>query len=127
MLRPRDDDDQRLLQSDLEITPKPRELAWGRDRFGNHVAIAHFALRFVSTVHLEYAPNGFHEGDIEDYARNLSFQLYRGGLVAFRRRFGRVDYEGRHWAPAKEVRPTEQSSRLLRRLPRTRLVPASPK
>ena len=65
MLRPRDDDDQRLLQSDLEITPKPRELAWGRDGFGNHVAIAHFAdrsdeLRFVSTVHLEYAPNGFH-------------------------------------------------------------------
>jgi transglutaminase-like putative cysteine protease len=34
MLRPRDDDDQRLLQSDLEMTPKPRELAWGRDGFG---------------------------------------------------------------------------------------------
>jgi transglutaminase-like putative cysteine protease len=78
MLRPRDDDDQRLLQSDLEITPKPRELAWGRDGFGNHVAIAHFAdrsdeLRFVSTVHLEYAPNGFHEGNIEDYARIYPF------------------------------------------------------
>ena len=78
MLRPRDDDDQRLLQSDLEITPKPRELAWGRDGFGNHVAIAHFAdrsdeLRFVSTIYLEYAPNGFHEDDIEDYARIYPF------------------------------------------------------
>jgi hypothetical protein len=78
MLRPRDDDDQRLLQSDLEITPKPRELAWGRDGFGNHVGIAHFAdrsdeLRFASTVHLEYAPNRFHEGAIEDYARIYPF------------------------------------------------------
>ena len=27
MLRPRDDDDQKVLQSQLEITPKPRELA----------------------------------------------------------------------------------------------------
>ena len=72
MLRPRDDDDQRLLQSELGITPKPRELAWERDRLGNYVAIAHFADRsdelcFVSTVRLEHAPNGFHEGDIEDY------------------------------------------------------------
>jgi transglutaminase-like putative cysteine protease len=78
MLRPRDDDDQRLLQSELAITPEPRELAWGRDRLGNHVAIAHFADRsdelcFVSTVRLEHAPNGFHEGDIEDYARVYPF------------------------------------------------------
>jgi hypothetical protein len=28
----------------------------------------------------------------------------------FRWRLGRVDFEGRHWAPVKEVRPTEQSS-----------------
>jgi transglutaminase-like putative cysteine protease len=78
MLRPRDDDDQRLLQSNLEITPKPRELAWGRDGFGNHVAIAHFAdrsdeLRFVSTICLECAPKGFYEDDIEDYARVYPF------------------------------------------------------
>jgi len=78
MLRPRDDDDQRLLQSDLEITPKPRELAWGRDKLGNHVAIAHFAdrsdeLRIVSTICLEHAPNGFHEADINDYARIYPF------------------------------------------------------
>ena len=30
MLRPRDDDGQTLLQSELEVTPKPRELAWRR-------------------------------------------------------------------------------------------------
>ena len=43
MLRPRDDDDQKVLQCQLEIRPKPRELAWGKDKLGNHVAIAHFA------------------------------------------------------------------------------------
>ena len=78
MLRPRDDDDQKVLQSQLEINPKPRELAWGRDKLGNHVAIAHFAdrsdeLRVVSTICLEHAPNGFHEADIKDYARIYPF------------------------------------------------------
>ncbi len=78
MLRPRDDDDQKVLQTELEITPKPRELAWARDRFGNHVATAQFAeraaeLRFESTIRLDHAPAGFHEGDIEDYARVYPF------------------------------------------------------
>src|ERR1700689_1511052 len=78
LLRPRDDDDQKVLQSQLEIRPKPRELAWGRDKLGNHVAIAHLPhrsdeLRFVSPICLEHAPNGFHEADIEDYARIYPF------------------------------------------------------
>jgi transglutaminase-like putative cysteine protease len=78
MLRPRDDDDQKVLQSELEIRPQPRGLAWGRDALGNHVAIAHFAdrsdeLRVVSTICLEHTPNGFHEADIEDYARIYPF------------------------------------------------------
>ncbi len=90
MLRPRDDDDQRLLQSELGITPKPRELAWERDRLGNYVAIAHFADRsdelcFVSTVRLEHAPNGFHEGDIEDYARVYPFSYTAGDWFRLRR------------------------------------------
>ena len=38
MLRPRDDDDQRVLQAELAITPEPKELVWKRDRLGNHVA-----------------------------------------------------------------------------------------
>ena len=43
MLRPRDDDDQKVLESELEITPEPSQLAWTQDIFGNHVAIARFA------------------------------------------------------------------------------------
>ncbi|HJZ15309.1 MAG TPA: transglutaminase N-terminal domain-containing protein, partial [Stellaceae bacterium] len=55
MLRPRDDDDQKVLESELEITPEPSQLAWTQDIFGNHVAIARFAgrasqLRFESTI-----------------------------------------------------------------------------
>ena len=78
MLRPRDDDDQRVLQSRLEIRPEPQKLDWARDKLGNHVAIAHFAdrseeLRVVSTICLEHAPNGFFDADIKDYARIYPF------------------------------------------------------
>src|ERR1700730_11524838 len=45
MLRPRESHDQRLLESKLEITPKPTNLRWIQDVFCNHVAIAHFAGR----------------------------------------------------------------------------------
>ena len=78
MLRPRDDGDQKVLQTQLEIRPQPRELAWERDSLGNHVAIAHFAdrseeLRFISTVCVEHTPRGFHEVDIRSYARRYPF------------------------------------------------------
>jgi transglutaminase-like putative cysteine protease len=78
MLRPRDDRDQKILESELEITPTPRELAWTRDRFGNHVATAYFAepaaeLRFDSSIRLDHAPGGFHAADIEDFARAYPF------------------------------------------------------
>src|SRR5271170_4025667 len=79
MLRPRDDNDQEVLQSELELSPKPRKLVWGRDKFGNYVAIAHFAdrsdeLRCLSTVCLEHTPSGFHESSIKDYARTYPFR-----------------------------------------------------
>ena len=78
MLRPRDDDDQKVLQAELDITPKPRQLAWTRDILGNHVAVAIFAdraaeLRFVSNVRLDHAPAGFRAADIEDFARTYPF------------------------------------------------------
>ena len=78
MLRPRDDDHQKVLHSEIEITPKPKQLAWTRDIFGNHVAIADFAeraaeLRFVSNVRLDHASAGFRASDIEDFARTYPF------------------------------------------------------
>ena len=60
MLRPRDDVDQRVLDSVLKIVPEPSQLAWETDIFGNHVAIARFKdsaaeLRFESTARLDQA------------------------------------------------------------------------
>lgn len=91
MLRPRDDDDQKVLDSELEIAPAPSQLAWTHDTFGNHVAIARFAeraseLRFKSTVRVDHAPAGFRAADIEDFARTHPFAYAaedRSGLASF--------------------------------------------
>jgi transglutaminase-like putative cysteine protease len=78
MLRPRDDDDQRVVHSEIEITPRPAQLAWTLDALGNHVAIAEFAdraaeLRFVSTNRIDHKPAGFRAADIDDFARSYPF------------------------------------------------------
>ena len=91
MLRPRDDGDQTVLESDLDITPAPSQLSWTQDRFGNHVAIAHFTdrateLRFESTIRLEHAPADFRATDIEDFARTYPFAYAedeKAGLTSF--------------------------------------------
>jgi transglutaminase-like putative cysteine protease len=78
MLRPRDDDDQKVIYSEIEITPRPREVAWTLDAFGNHVAVALFAnraaeLRFVSNIRLNHALACFRATDIKDFARSYPF------------------------------------------------------
>src|ERR1700704_2980593 len=78
MLRPRESHDQRVLESKLEITPKPTNLRWIRDVFGNHVAIARFAgraeaLRFDSTIRLDHSPADIVDMDIEYFARAYPF------------------------------------------------------
>ena len=83
MLRPRESHDQRLLESKLEITPKPTNLRWIQDAFGNHVAIARFAgraeaLRFDSTIRLDHSPADIVDMDIEDFARAYPFTYDAG-------------------------------------------------
>jgi transglutaminase-like putative cysteine protease len=85
MLRPRDSHDQRLLESKLEITPKPANLRWIQDVFGNHIAIARFAgraeaLRFDSTIRLDHSPADIVDTDIEDFARAYPFTYDAGDL-----------------------------------------------
>ena len=94
MLRPRDDEDQKVLESELEITPGPSELSWTQDVFGNHVTTAHFENRarsfaskalFVSTIRRP----SFGEADIEEFARTYPFAYgaeERTGLAASSRR-----------------------------------------
>jgi len=78
MLRPRESHDQRLLELKLEITPKPANLRWIQDVFGNRIAIARFAgqaqaLRFDSTIRLDHSPADIGDVDIEDFARAYPF------------------------------------------------------
>ena len=78
MLRPRDDEDQRVLVSAIEISPKPSEIAWMHDHFGNHVAVVRFEdraseLRFESLICVDHAPTQFHEGDIAERAKTYPF------------------------------------------------------
>ena len=78
MLHPRDDHDQTVLDSALDITPSPSEISWTRDRFGNHVATARFderarELRFESRIRLDHVPAAFRAADIKDFARLYPF------------------------------------------------------
>lgn len=78
MLLPRNDEDQKILGYQLEITPKPIRLEWSQDIFGNHVATAQFddradQLSFVSKVRLEHAPAKFRPADIQASARRYPF------------------------------------------------------
>jgi transglutaminase-like putative cysteine protease len=78
MLRPRDDGDQTVLESELDIAPEPRQISWTRDSFGNHVATARFAdqaseLRFASTIRLDHAPADFRAADIGYCGRTYPF------------------------------------------------------
>jgi transglutaminase-like putative cysteine protease len=61
LFRPRDSYDQRLLSSELLITPQPSDLHWIHDVFGNCIAIADFdtkgsELSFESSIVLDHTP-----------------------------------------------------------------------
>jgi transglutaminase-like putative cysteine protease len=78
MLRPRDSYDQKLLDSNLEITPEPVDIRWVHDAFGNCVAIARFAgraqeLRFESVIRLEQSSTNVLDFQIEEYAKRYPF------------------------------------------------------
>src|ERR1051325_3936150 len=95
MLRPRDDDDQKVLDSGTRVTPAPTELVWTQDAFGNHVAIARFThsaseLRFESRISVEHAPAGFHAAGIADYARTYPFGYAAGDRAELARFIAQV-------------------------------------
>ena len=78
MLRPRDDSDQTVLESDIDIVPEPIQLSWTQDSFGNHVATARFRdraseLHFASTIRLNHVLAHFHAADIDDFAKTYPF------------------------------------------------------
>jgi len=61
LFRPRDSYDQRLLSSELIVSPEPSDVHWIHDVFGNCVAIASFEtraseLRFETNIALDHTP-----------------------------------------------------------------------
>ena len=81
MFRPRDSYDQRLLSCDLDISPRPAELRWIHDPFGNCVSIARFRrkareLRFESSIVLDHAPEKGPDVRLEGYARAYPFPYH---------------------------------------------------
>jgi len=79
MFRPRAGHDLRLVESRLEIQPRPSELRWLHDVFDNSVAIATFTgttreLRFDSTTTLEHFEPARPEYAIEAGAERFPFQ-----------------------------------------------------
>ncbi len=78
MFRPRDSYDQRLISSEMLITPEPKRVRWFHDVFGNCVAVASFAgeareLVFDTRIVLDHTPSNAPDFMIEDYARTYPF------------------------------------------------------
>ncbi len=77
MLRPRDSHDLRLVESRLQITPRPN-VRWLHDVFGNSIAMATFhdasdSLSLRSTIVVEHYDADSLEYSIEPFARTLPF------------------------------------------------------
>ncbi|RYE00540.1 MAG: transglutaminase family protein, partial [Sphingobacteriales bacterium] len=78
MVRPRESYDQHLIDAQLKIDPKPSDLRWLQDVFGNSVAIATFdkrakQLMFDSKIRLRHEPAELQTVHIEEYARLYPF------------------------------------------------------
>jgi Bacterial transglutaminase-like N-terminal region/Transglutaminase-like superfamily len=91
MLRPRDDKDQKVILADVTISPRPQEVAWNRDQFGNHFAIARFSehsdrLSFVSNIRLDHVARQFLARNIDGYAQHYPFR-YRPEELSYLHQF----------------------------------------
>jgi transglutaminase-like putative cysteine protease len=107
MLRPREGHDQRLLDLAIDITPRPADLRWVHDVFGNSVAVARFAgrareLRFSSTVRLDHLPLRALDFKLEDHAQTYPFSYGIEEIPdlarSIERHFPDPDHEVDRWA-----------------------------
>jgi transglutaminase-like putative cysteine protease len=78
MFRPRESHDLRLIATQLDITPRPKQLRWVHDVFDNSVAVATFSgrtseLRFDSTVTLEHTEAALPDYSLEPRAATYPF------------------------------------------------------
>jgi len=78
MVRPRDSFDQRLVDFTLDVTPRPSEVKWLHDVFGNCVAHVEFDctsdhLQFECIIKVDHTPENAPDFRIEDYAKTHPF------------------------------------------------------
>ena len=124
LLRPRDSYDQRLLRSTLAISPRPSELRWIHDVFGNCVTIVAFddaadMLRIESNIALEHTPFNAPDFRIDPEARSYPF-VYNSAEMpdlsrTIERQFLDPNDEVGRWARqfVRAGRPTETGSMLM--------------
>ena len=79
MFRPRDSFDQTLLNSNLEVYPKPDYVRWIHDVFGNCVALVGFCslspeLRFETNIRLDHTPQVAMDLQINEEALTFPFE-----------------------------------------------------
>ena len=124
MLRPRDSNDQRLLDATLDIEPRPQSMRWIHDVFDNCVAIANFAgntrsLRVESNITLEHTPFEEPEVLLEDRARYYPFSYDAEEMPdlarAIERHFADPSGELDRWVRRflHQGRPTETGALLM--------------
>ncbi|MGO8738473.1 transglutaminase family protein [Rhodoblastus sp.] len=124
MLRPRDSNDQRLLNATLDIEPRPHNLRWIHDVFDNCVAIANFSgvtqsLRVENNLTLEHTPYEGPEFLLEDRARHYPFPYEADEIPdlarLIERRYPDPSRELDHWVQRflSQGRPTETGTLLM--------------
>ena len=124
LLRPRDSYDQRLLRSTLTISPRPAELRWIHDVFGNCVTIVAFddaadMLRIESNITLDHTPFNAPDFRLDPEARSYPFVYSSAEMPdlsrAIERQFLDPNDEVGHWARqfVRSGRPTETGSMLM--------------
>jgi len=82
LFRPRDSFDQRLVDCSLRVYPKPAEIRWIHDVFGNCITLVDFntsaeELEFETTIQLEHTPENAPDFRIEEYAKEHPFAYER--------------------------------------------------
>jgi len=75
MVRPRDGIDQTVVEADLHISPRPSQIEWSQDTYGNHIAAIHFDgkadhLRVESIVKVEQKLKNFAVPAPEPFTEN---------------------------------------------------------
>ena len=107
MLRPRDSNDQRLLDANLTIDPQPSRLHWIHDVFDNCVAVADFKgqadrLRVESNITVEHRQSSEPEVLLDESARLYPFSYDPEEMPDLARSIQRhhpdPDGEVEHWA-----------------------------